>query len=436
MTTVQKQKMNVIEKLNELKVDANEINKLLVEKKDVLQIPSLEQYKNQTKMANTKWYSMLTNKTELNKKIGDIDPKELNIMFTQLYKYAKTVKQKQNALQCNIDSKDIYGKITTANNNASPPIKFDDFNFVNDGKKYITEENGGEVKIFLVENSDKKEIFKYIKPLPDFAIKEHGKVSKYVKDLRSVVSFFGRYISAESSNALMLASQRYLSRLTEYTLSVSTNLDAYINHQGLRDDYLRRMVRYIALVKQFILDKSNQSKPFSEALYYGLYHNIDERNFQNNVPEQATCQHVSKMGSKFAKLVGSPIKFTYGLGSLVVDSVLDMGTLLVYNPVFLGSLAVISSPFVAVASGIGALGKVAKFGAISAIGEDNINSAYRAIEGVSNVGKEIMANRRRNQMQNKKLREIKDLENKTEKLKSSRYKKKRRTIRNQESESQ
>jgi hypothetical protein len=428
--------MNIRDKLDELKMEAREINKLLLEKKDLLQVPSLEQYKNAAKMANTKWYSMLTNKSDLNKKIRDIDPKDLNNLFTQLYKYAKMVKEKQSALLCNVDSKRIYGEITKPDNSKkTPPPKFDEYNFINEGKNYSVDETWKTVKIFLVENSGKKtKVFEYVKSEPRYEIPKDGRISKYAKDLNAVIESFGKYIKAESSNAIMLASQRYLSRLTEYNLSVSTNLDAYVRHQGFLDDYLHRMVRYIALVKQFIQDKSNQYKPLSEALYYGLYNNIDERNFNESVPEQATCQHVSKMGTKFAKIIASPFKFTAGLSAFAWNAYFTISLLLVYNPIFMASLATISIPVIYAANAIKNVGNVALISAIAAIGEDKINNAYKGIQKLSKFRKEINASRKLAKMQNQKKREIEELEIKTEKLQSKRDKKKRRTAKKTEAQ--
>ena len=320
-------------KIMELERSNADINNLVQKNKAKLRVPTLEEFKNSKKNANAKWYSLLTNRSDRNKKIKDVPKEDLNALFKHLYEYAKSVEMRQMEIRCSIESNSTFAKFEfktkSTNSTEKKDASFENEMITEQGDKLISVEDSKEVKVYVQKKGESKRsdtpLYTYEKPEGDVIVATPGKLSVYIKRVDEASKILNEYINKNILLKLMLPYQRYAARMNEHFSEVTTALNSIIDHQGFRDNYVARMTRYIALVKNYVEDRKNEGNTISDALYHGLYDTIYERNYNSrsvSYPEHAECQHVTKLLTKLAKITLTPGKIlAIGAASLVLTGV-------------------------------------------------------------------------------------------------------------------
>jgi hypothetical protein len=346
---------------NNLMKDYKNIQEYFEKYKDVLRIPSLEQFKNSQKSANTEWYSLITDNKGRKKKIKDVNKKVIATMLKQLTSYGKDISLKQIGLRCETKSIELYGKF------GQTPVKDKYINpkdivtRLDDKDELITTEDEGTVKTYKQpkDNTDKTKrvlIYTFFKVEPEITTIQDGLITQYVRNLQLFIDTLHAFINGSrkrkkfsrdmsgiqgissryGSYILMGNYMNYENALNDHLLEVAPMLDNIIEYQGYRDNYMRRMVRYIALVKSYVDNPANQGNTISDALYYGLYNNIYERNYNDSNPYQKTCQHISKLETKVVKVSSEVTRLSLkilGISALVGIIAVGTAVVITFSPV-------------------------------------------------------------------------------------------------------
>lgn len=335
-------------KIMELERSNADINNLVQKNKAKLRVPTLEEFKNSKKLANAKWYSLLTNRSDRNKKIKDVPKEDFNALFKNLYEYAKSAEMRQMEIRCSIESKSIIAefKLKKPNSTEKKDANSNNEIITEQGDKLISVEDSKEVKVYIQRKGELKRsdtpLYIYEKPKGGVIVATPGKLSNYIKRVDEASKILNEYINKNILLKIMLPYQRYAARINEHFSEVTTALNSIIEHQGFKDNYVARMTRYIALVKNYVEDRKNEGKTVSDALYHGLYDTIYERNYNSSsvsYPEHAECQHVSKFATKIAKITLTPGKLLAiaaatvvlsGIGLAIVGYIIYSGALIDY----------------------------------------------------------------------------------------------------------
>lgn len=371
---------NSIHELNtkhtELQASYKIIQEYFDKYKDILRLPSIEQFKNSKKSANAEWYSLISDKKGRAKKIKDVNPKVFANMFKQMNAYAKEIVLRQNGLRCDSKSIELFGKFGEATENSNLTKNQQREQFAQNDTVYPDTVTPVNDKYELLTKEDHKHIEMYKRPVGSEQLGEliytfnkeprviasiqDGLINTYVKQLNDFIQTLHCFIngspkltrmdmrkreSSEKSNEpiryssrvksyiLMGSYMNYENALNDHLLEITPMLDGIIEYEGYgRLKYTTRMVRYIGTVKNYIEDPAKKGNTVEEALYYGMFHNIYERNYDENNPHQTTCQHISKMGTKVLKASSEATRLTVkmlGISALLAAGVTTFATVLV-----------------------------------------------------------------------------------------------------------
>jgi hypothetical protein len=176
-------------------VQANSDIKTYLEKyKDVLRLPTLEEFKNSKKQANTKWYDIISTSSGRNTKIKQVHKPDIDTMLRKLNDYAKHIQLKQLGLRCSRESAEVYAKFGVVHDITIPNksvVGSSDKQTDEDGTEYETEEDSKHVIIYKKDKSGvKKPVYEYTKKLEPTQLIHDGKVSKYLNELNTFLHLF------------------------------------------------------------------------------------------------------------------------------------------------------------------------------------------------------------------------------------------------------